>query len=210
MKMLVLCDDHWHPAQTVRQGLADLEHQGMQLDFIEDAGHWSPALMADYPVVILSKSNNVSAQNEATWMSPEVEAAFQAYVRQGKSLLAIHSGTAGYADTPVLRGLLGGVFQRHPEQCPVTLIPQPGHPLTTGCTPFTLQDEHYFMILDDEQADTFLTSGSQHGNQPAGWTRSEGLGRVCVLTPGHNLPVWQADSYQTLIHNALRWCSPAA
>lgn len=210
MKILVLCDDRWHPAQTVRQGLAGLEAKGNHFDFMEDAALWSKNALADCQVVILSKSNNVTASIEDPWMSPAVEAAFLEYVTQGNGLLAIHSGTAGYADTPILRSLLGGVFLQHPEQCPVKVTPRPGHPLTAGSTVFTQTDEHYFMALDDEHADVFLTSESSHGTQPAGWTRSEGLGRVCVLTPGHNLPVWQEPSYQTLINNALHWCSQAA
>ncbi|CAN5509301.1 hypothetical protein BH10CHL1_BH10CHL1_18130 [soil metagenome] len=47
---------------------------------------------------------------------------------------------------------------------------------------------------------------SRHGTQPGGWTRLEGDGRVCVLTPGHNLEVWLDPSYQILLGNALRWC----
>ena len=207
MKILVLCDDHWHPAQTVRQGLAGLEPLGYTFDFIQDAKEWSGEAMAGYPVVILSKSNNFSSTNDNAWMTDEVQAAFLEYVRLGHGLLAIHSGTADYKDTLVLRALLGGVFLKHPEQCPVSVTPQPGHPLTVGSVPFTQKDEHYFMALDDHQADVFLTSESEHGSQPAGWTRVEGAGRVCVLTPGHNLPVWQDPSYQTLIANALRWCS---
>jgi type 1 glutamine amidotransferase len=56
----------------------------------------------------------------------------------------------------------------------------------------------------------FLTTVSEHGTQPGGWTRLEGQGRVCVLAPGHNLEVWLAPAYQTLIANALRWCGGAA
>ena len=210
MKILVLCDDHWHPAQTVRQGLAALESKGYTFYFIEDATEWSSDMMNLYPVVILSKSNNVSSTNESAWMSSEVEYAFNVYVQEGHGLLAIHSGTAGYQNTPTLRRLLGGVFDHHPEQCPVRVTPQPGHPITSGSGGFTQKDEHYFMNLDDDQADVFLVSDSDHGSQPAGWTRVEGLGRVCVLTPGHNLPVWQEASYQTLLDNALQWCSQAA
>jgi type 1 glutamine amidotransferase len=131
------------------------------------------------------------------------------YVRAGRGLLVVHSGTAGYRDTDVLRPLMGGVFLEHPKQCPVTVEPEPGHPLTEGAETFTVQDEHYMMALDDEQADVFLTTGSEHGTQPGGWIRSEGVGRVCVLTPGHNLEVWLHPSYQTLLENALRWCRQA-
>jgi type 1 glutamine amidotransferase len=69
-----------------------------------------------------------------------------------------------------------------------------------------LKDEHYFMAMDDPGVDIFMTTCSEHGEQPAGWRRTEGPGRVAVLTPGHNLEVWLHSSYQTMILNALRWC----
>lgn len=207
MRVLVLCDDKYHPAQTVRQGLAGLEKVGYELDWIEDARNWRAGQLSAYPVTILSKSNHTSSQDETPWMTEEVQAAFVDYVRGGHGLLAIHSGTAGYQETPVMRALLGGVFLQHPPQCPVTITPRPGHPISTGSAPFTLQDEHYFMALDDRRAEVFLVTASEHGEQPGGWTRREGAGRVCVLTPGHNLTLWQHPIFQILIVNALRWCT---
>ena len=82
-----------------------------------------------------------------------------------------------------------------------------GHPLASGSAPFTLLDEHYMMELDDEDVERFVTTHSEHAAQPGGWTRREGLGRVCVLTPGHNLAVWMHPSYQVLLRNALHWCA---
>ncbi len=57
-------------------------------------------------------------------------------------------------------------------------------------------------------ADVFLTATSQRGTQPAGWMRGMWKGRVCVLTPGHNLEVWLHPGFQTLLRNALSWCAP--
>ena len=54
--------------------------------------------------------------------------------------------------------------------------------------------------------DVFLTTSSEHGDQPGGWTRVEGADRVCLMTPGHILEVWLHPSYQALIRNGLRWC----
>jgi len=207
MNVLVLCDDYWHPACTPRAGLAPLNGAGYAFDFIEHAADWSAARMAAYPVVLLTKSNNISAADKTLWMTDDVQQAFVDYVRAGGGLLAVHSGTAEYQETPVLRRLLGGVFAHHPKQCPVTVEPLTGHPLTAGVEAFTVQDEHYFMDMDDVGVDLFLTASSQHGVQPAGWTRREGDGRVAVLTPGHNLEVWLEPAYQTLLHNALRWCA---
>ena len=206
MKTLVLCDDTWHPARVPREGLGALTRIEFTFDWIENARDWSLRRMANYPVTILTKSNTISATDRTGWMTDTIQAAFSEYVYRGNGLLAIHSGTAEYDQTPVLRSLLGGVFSRHPEQCPVTVEPRAGHPLCAGSAPFTLKDEHYFMTMDDPQADVFLTTKSEHGEQPGGWRRLEGAGRVAVLTPGHNLEVWLHPSFQALVLNSLRWC----
>jgi len=206
MQTLVLCGDYWHPARVPREGLSVLKDQSFAFDWIEDARDWTAERMEAYPLVILTKSNHISSADQSGWMTDEVQTAFADYVRKGNGLLAIHSGTAGYQEMTVLRSLLGGVFTHHPEQCAVTVEPRTSHPLTTGIPPFTVKDEHYFMAMYDPQADVFMTTRSEHGEQPAGWRRTEGAGRVAVLTPGHNLEVWLHPSYQALVLNALRWC----
>lgn len=207
MRTLVICDDYWHPARTPRGGLEALGTSEFEFDWIEDAGQWSAERMSAYPLVVMTKSNNVSSTNPVQWVTAEVEAAFVEYVGKGNGLLVVHSGTAGYEQTPVLRKLMGGCFIQHPPQCPVTVEPRAGHTMTAGCSPFTVTDEHYHMAFDDAHADVFLTTVSEHGRQPGGWTRNEGDGRVCVLTPGHNLDVWLQPDYQQLLHNCLRWCA---
>lgn len=207
MKALVFCGDYWHPARIAREGLEKLRGPEFAFDWIEDAREWSLDGMMAHSLVILTKSNNISSTDQSGWMTDSVQAAFAKYVRNGNGLLAIHSGTAEYKQKPVLRSLLGGVFTRHPEQCPVTVNPQAGHPLCAEASPFTLKDEHYFMALDDAQADVFVTTTSVHGEQPAAWRRIEGEGRVAVLTPGHNLEVWLHPSFQALMSNCLRWCA---
>jgi uncharacterized protein len=207
MKALVLCGDYWHPARIAREGLAALAGTDVSFDWIEDTQDWSPKTMDQYALVILAKSDHISSNDTTGWMTDTVRTAFAEYVRRGKGLLAIHSGTAEYAEKSVLRGLLGGVFTHHPEQCPVRMNPRQGHPLTAGIAPFTLKDEHYFMALDDSQADVFMTTTSKHGEQPGAWRRMDGRGRVAVLTPGHNLEVWLHPSFQTLLLRTLRWCA---
>jgi uncharacterized protein len=206
MKTLVLCGDPWHPARIAREGLSLLEGSEFSFDWIEDARDWSPEAMTAYPLVILTKSDNVSSTDQTSWMTEGVQTGFSEYVSHGNGLLAIHSGTAEYQQKPILRGLLGGVFTHHPQQCPVTITPHMGHPLGAGALPFTLTEEHYFMAMDDPQVDVFVTTSSQHGQQPGAWRRLEGSGRVTVLTPGHNLEVWIHPSFQALLLNCLRWC----
>ncbi len=206
MKVLVFCGDEWHPSEIVREGLAPLEGNEFSFDWITDVRDWTPEVIMAYPVVILTKSDNVSENDQTSWMTQETQATFSRYLSQGNGLLAIHSGTAGYEQKTMLRGILGGVFLSHPEQCPVTVNPMSHHPLCSGIPAFTLQDEHYFMALDDLNADIFMTTNSENGEQPGGWKRVAGDGRVIVLTPGHNLVVWLHPSYQALMLNSLLWC----
>lgn len=206
MRVLVLCDDQWHPAHIPRAGMDALKQDLFEFDWIENAQDWSAERMAPYPLVILTKSNNISSIDHGSWMTDEVQTSFAEYVRKGNGLLAIHSGTAGYHEKLILRSVLGGVFTHHPEQCPVTIEPKSGHPLVEATSSFTVTDEHYFMTLDDPQADVFLTTHSEYGEQPGGWRRSEGAGRVAVITPGHNLEVWLHPGFQALVMNSLRWC----
>jgi type 1 glutamine amidotransferase len=206
MKILVLCGDAWHPPQIPRKGLEHLAGMEFTFDYVEDARDWSPEALKTYPLVILTKSDNVSVTDKTNWMTDPIQSAFSEYVQQGNGLLAIHSGTAEYEHKPVIRGLLGGVFLHHPEQCLVTMNPLLYHPLCTGVTAFAALDEHYFMALDDLHADTFMTTSSLNGEQPGAWRREVGKGRVAVLTPGHNLEFWLHPSYQAILSNCLRWC----
>ena len=121
------------------------------------------------------------------------------------TVLVIHSGASGYDEISSMRSLPAGAFSYHPPQCAVTIEPVAGHPMCKGVDAFTEVDEHYFMHFDDPTADVFLHSRSPHGVQPAGWTREVGDGRVCMLTPGHNLEMWHQPSFRQLLKNSLAW-----
>ena len=207
MRALVLCDDRAHPAALTRDGLTGLGECGYEFDYLEDPAQWSAERMAPYGLVIFSKANNWSRAEAAPWATEETGVAFVNYVSQGNSVLFLHSGTALYNNAPSLCGLMGGIFVGHPAQCPVTVEPLADHTLTAGSTPFTLKDEHYQMAMNDPNVDLFLHTTSDHGTQPGGWTRTEGKGRVAVMTPGHHLEIWHHPSYQALLRNTLAWCS---
>ena len=206
-RVLVFGDDLYHPAAVVRAGLAPLAASGdYHFDWVEDARGWSPAALASYSRVLLAKSNVLSHTDKTPWLTGEDCEIFRRFVQHGGGLLAVHSGTASYKDIAPVRAVLGGVFDRHPPPCDVTLDPVRGHPLTRGVdTPFSVHDEHYEMLFDDTHADVFLRSRSSHGTQPAGWTRCDGGGRVCVLTPGHFAEVWLHSQFQQLLRNGLAW-----
>jgi hypothetical protein len=87
---------------------------------------------------------------------------------------------------------------------------------------FCKTDEHYRIDITADDADVLLASysppqgeKSKYQEDPynntqaaicaAGYVRTQGKGRVCVLTSGHYLPVWHDAQFQKLLANALKW-----
>ena len=104
---------------------------------------------------------------------------------------------------------IGNEFIRHPAQCDVTVKPTGKHPITEGIEPFTVRDEHYMINVFAPDVEVILesTSDSEAGTQIAGYTRTFGKGRLCCLTPGHNLSVFENEQYLKLIKQAILWCA---
>ncbi|MCL2501090.1 MAG: ThuA domain-containing protein [Defluviitaleaceae bacterium] len=224
MRILLFCDDQYHPGNIPIEGIEPLKKKGFTFDVISDAKKFNPTILADYAVVIMSKCDHITQQDMTSWKTDEVQEAIIKYVENGGGLLVTHSGTVRGKDTRKLDDLIGCRFAFHPNNCPTTVDVIKPHPITEGVSAFTEIDEHYHLTITAPDADVFLASyaaaqgeeakyeSEPYFNTPsavraAGYVRSQGQGRVCVLTPGHTLAVWLNPQYQLLLENALRWCA---
>ena len=224
MKILVICDDHYHPGQTVKDGLAPLKDKGYQFDFVEDGLAVKPENLKDYAVVILSKCDEATPDNRVSWETAELQKAFVDYVEKGGGLIAIHCGLVPGENSQVLHGLIGAKFKSHPNNNPVTVEAVKTHPVTEGVEQFTELDEHYYLELLSDDVDILMASYSPSQGEEAKYetepyfnypakiepsvlVRSQGRGRTCVLSSGHHLEVWHNPNFQRLLDNSLRWCA---
>ena len=205
-RILVCCDDRFHPGADVRAGLAPLLlSTDCEVEWLDGREISEATDLRRYKVVLLAKANVLSRADPRPWLKPE-DVSFLEYVHEGGGLLVVHAGLAGHAQVPAMRAVTGGAFVHHPPPCEVAVEPQPGHAITAGVdAAFPIFDEHYFAEVDVPATDVFMTTRSVHGEQPAGWTRLEGAGRVCALSPGHFKEVWLHPAYQRLLRNALQW-----
>ena len=224
MRILLLCDDFHHPGQVAVDGAALLEKQGFQFDVIRDVTNFNPDIFSDYPVILMCKCDHVSQQDQTSWQTETVQQAFVDYVEKGGGLLAVHTALVAGENAGRLERLIGCRFAFHPHECPVTVQPVKPHPITEGVGMFCETDEHYRLAFSASDMDIIMASYSPpqgdaekydtapYDNTPAwispcGYVRTQGKGRICVLTPGHFLAVWQNPHYQRTLANALYWCA---
>ena len=224
MRVLLICDDYWHPGQVPSGGVAPLANRGFRFDVITDARGFKTETLADYPAVILSKCDEASQSDRTSWKTADVQRAFVDYVENGGGLIAVHTALVAGESTEILDKLIGSRFTYHPNECPVTVQPVKPHPVTEGVGMFCEVDEQYRLEIIAPDADIFMASYSppqgdeskyaedSYNNSPAwicpaGYARAQGRGRVCVLTPGHHIAVWHNPHYQKTLENALRWCA---
>lgn len=213
MKILLIADDYWHSSEMLLRGMAFLKESAHEIDLVVDAKDIvTLELLKSYDIIIIAKGNSITASNQSAWFDDGTTvlppSGYWQYVKDGGSLFVLHAGASFRKNTcPEMTDLFGVSFIEHPKQCPVEIkIAMPDHPIAAGLDNFTLtQDEHYFIERTESAGDVVLEGASHAGTQPACIAREVGKGRVCVLTPGHNILVFQNEGFKKALVNCIEW-----
>ena len=216
MKILMICDDLWHPAEVIERGLGSMDPEELEFDVVKTAKDiLSPGFVKRYDAAVNCHGGQINASNGAPWFEPGVTEfgpeEFRDYVAGGGGLVVVHSGlTVDRPDGPATAytEAVGAYFLGHPprETTHVTVTAQ--NEITRGVTGFSERDEHYQIRITADDIEPFLETRSEHGGTTvSGYRRLFGRGRVAVLTPGHTLAVWENPAFQTLFKNAVRWAA---
>lgn len=216
MKVLLIYDDLWHPAEVIDRGLKSFpaRFDDYELDCVRTAKDiLTPEFVQAFPVVIIAKGNAVNQANSAPWFEPTVTECmpedFRAYVENGGGILFLHAGNVfSKKNAPEMTEINGNAFIGHPPRCLTHVEPVGEHPITAGAEAFDVRDEHYNIEILADDINVFLhTTSATGGDVVSGYTRTIGNGRVCVLTPGHTEAVFKDPNFQTILMNALDWCA---
>lgn len=130
---------------------------------------------------------------------------FEKFVNDGGGVLAIHSATASFKDSPRYFEILGGRFSHHGPVVSFDIDPLPtGEAVFTDVGSFTVHDELYLHDLQpgNQVHFTAIYDGEQ---QPMIWTRTVGHGRVCYFVPGHCTQTMKNPQMQELLVRGLAW-----
>src|SRR5688572_20818642 len=145
LKILFLGDNGLHkPADRVRSFAPVMMDRGIQIVYTEDLAAFTLEGLKGYDAVLVYANIDTIA--------PGPERALLDYVTQGGGLVALHSASASFSNSPKLLALIGAQFQRHdPIASFRTRVATPAHPVAQGFTSFESADEPYVHTKHNEQ-----------------------------------------------------------
>jgi type 1 glutamine amidotransferase len=179
----------------------------------EDMSEFSTENLERYAAVMFYTSGELP-------MSGAQKTALLNFVSSGRGFLGVHSATDTFYTWPDYLDLVGGYFNGHPWQQPVTIeVVDPGDPLVAflgkslqiedeiyQISDFDYRGSHVLLRLDQSSVDLSKTGVHQRFyGWPLAWTRFYGQGRVFYTALGHEPSVWHDPRYQRILTNAILW-----
>jgi len=138
-------------------------------------------------------------------ISDEALHALDAFISRGGGLLAIHSASASFKQTPHYYEILGGRFSTHGKIAPyIVHSREGGSPLAGSLGSFPIRDELYIHDYQKDVTVHFYTERDGE-REPVVWTRKHHQGSVCYIAPGHCAATMKHSAIQTIITGGLQW-----
>ena len=200
MRVLLLCDDYWHPGQIPIEGVKPLENKGFEFDIVTDIEEFNVDMLSKYPVVMLSKSGQITKEDPDGWKTPEVQQAFIDYVENGGGLLVMHNATVPGKNTGAMDKMVGCRFTFHPQTTPVMVQPVKPHPITEGVEAFCEEDEHYRIEILADDVDILIAAHSPPQGDPKNTRMNQAKMHRHGLVP--------SDTSALKVKGAYASCSP--
>ena len=217
--------DGHQPVETTELFIPFLRANGYNVRIENDASVYADAdYMAGVDLVLHCTTMDTAASAEIQGLRTAVAA--------GTGLAGWHGGIAdSYRNSAEFLQLVGGQFVAHPgrpaherrgdgrdgfARYTVDMAPAAAeHPVTAGIDSFELDTEQNW-VLGADYNDVLATTtlAAKDGDPwnrpvtcPAIWTRSWGLGKVFVATPGHTVEDLNNPKLKTIIERGLLWAS---
>lgn len=141
--------------------------------------------------------------------SDRVRRSFDAYVRDGGSLLALHAAPICFDDWEGWADIVGARWDwersSHPALGPMTVSVVESHPLTEGLSEFEVIDEaygHLALAADLRPLAVTEWGGTDH---PVLWERRVGSGKVVTCTLGHGRESLENPGTRRLLRRAIEF-----
>jgi type 1 glutamine amidotransferase len=195
---------------TTQQTTAILEGAGkFDVKVSEDIGIFESTSLDNYDVVVL---------NYGFWTQPEpsdeAKAALLDYVKSGKGLVSLHFSCSSFQEWDEYRELLGRVWVKgtggHGPRGEFNVkIDKPEHPVTSGLSEFTADDELYAKLSGDAEIEVLASAYSDWSKkvEPIVFVKPYGKGRVVHNVLGHDTRARENPAFQTLVIRGVEWAA---
>lgn len=205
--------DPWHPFRETSAELARLlKDQGMRVEVPDDVDEALESLGDGAPMPDLLVVNvGLPHDGGGSPRTGEAGEGLQRWADSGVPLLALHSSSMSFIDSPVWATALGGRWEpgrtMHPDYGRAQILLD--GPLFADLPDFTLDDERYSWLRTAEDVlvhARHLHEGEAH---PVAWSRERpvpcGTARSFYDALGHDAASYASPEHRELLRRAVSW-----
>ena len=199
--------------------------------FTEDPAELNATNLAQYDVLFINNATlrippvnpaDSASRREVRWpaagianpVTRDQQEAIAAFVRDGKGLVAIHSGVDAFYGWREYREMVGGgLFKSHPftQVARVTVVDQSNPAVSHFGPSVSFKEEYYYLDQNPRPnshvlltLDLTSVNDTTHTDHPLAFIRRYGKGRVFVNVLGHFGDTWKRDDYFTSVLQGIR------
>lgn len=161
-------------------------------------------------IVLYDMVQNITDQQKAKFLS---------ILDKGIGLVVMHHALVSYQSWPEFERIIGGTYPEpqdkkgkvtpelgyeHDVDMPIVIVAK-DHPVTSGLTDFTLNDEIYWGFRIGADSKPLITTTHPKSGKPLAWYRTEKNSRVIYLQLGHGPSAFNNANYRKLVAQSIRW-----
>jgi cytochrome c len=216
VSILVFSKTGGYPHVSIPAGIAALTSmantEGWQLTATADAGTFTDTGLSGFDVLLFFNTSDEV-------LDVDQQAAFERYIRTGKSFVGIHSASATESDWLFYRELVGAHFREHPDvQTASITVEDSTHPITQGLpTIWTRTDEWYGfetnprasvnVLLSLDESSYAPGASAMGGDHPIAWTHEYEGTRVFYTALGHTEESYSEPLFLTHVAKGIAWAA---
>jgi type 1 glutamine amidotransferase/HEAT repeat protein len=220
LRILIFSGQNNHDWTTTTPKIKSiLETSGrFRVDVTNHPENGDATIFAQYDA-LLSDWNTFGQPKVKEWPAAMREA-FLSFVREGRGLVVVHSGSSSFADWEEYQKLAGSRWGDQTGHGPVhrfeVKIADPGHPITRGLGAFKTTDELWhrtFVQPDIHVLATAYSAREQAGSgndEPVAFVKNYGRGRCFNLILGHDARAMESAGFQALLQRGAEWAASGA
>ncbi|MFD9907521.1 ThuA domain-containing protein [Streptomyces sp. NPDC059063] len=208
--------------ESIPAGIAAIERlgreHGFEVEATDDAAVFADDRLARFQAVVFNNTNSTPEKGDL--LDAEQRAAFQRYVRGGGGWVGVHAASASERDWGWYEGLVGAIFDKHPQVQPGRIkVLDHAHPSTKGLPELWERTEewynwranptgkvHTLAQIKVRDGVTGLDEGVDH---PWSWCQNYEGGRSWYTAGGHASSAFQEDGFLRHLLGGIQWAAGA-